>query len=125
MNVAAILNLSLNLAYLFLLPIDQMAASKSAAADAVKTIFPFGGSLIAAVIAVSVIGTAGIYTLSAPRIYFAGFAHQEMPYLSNRAGHHPAVVLGNVRRCHYLYCFFCCQYINREAFTSLGGFEVK
>jgi len=63
--------LLINLAYLFLLPIDQMAASESVAADAVKTIFPFGGSLIAAVIAVSVIGTAGIYTLSAPRIYFA------------------------------------------------------
>jgi APA family basic amino acid/polyamine antiporter len=63
--------LLINLAYLFLLPIDQMAASKSAAADAVNTIFSFGGSLIAAVIAVSVIGTVGIYTLSAPRIYFA------------------------------------------------------
>lgn len=63
--------LLINLAYLFLLPIDQMAASKSVAADAVNTIFPFGSRLIAAVIAVSVIGTAGIYTLSAPRIYFA------------------------------------------------------
>ena len=61
----------INLAYLFLLPVEKIAASESVAADAIKTIFPFGGSLIAAVIAISVIGTAGIYTLSAPRIYFA------------------------------------------------------
>lgn len=63
--------LLINLAYLFLLPIDKIAASKSVAADAIRTIFPFGGNVIAAVIAISVIGTAGIYTLSAPRIYFA------------------------------------------------------
>lgn len=61
----------INLAYLFLLPVEKIAASESVAADAITTIFPFGGNLVAAVIAVSVIGTAGIYTLSAPRIYFA------------------------------------------------------
>jgi APA family basic amino acid/polyamine antiporter len=63
--------LLINLGYLFLLPIDRIAASDSVAADAIKTIFPFGGNLIAAIIAISVIGTAGIYTLSAPRIYYA------------------------------------------------------
>jgi len=60
-----------NLAYLFLLPVDQIAVSNSVAADAVSTIIPFGGSVIAIVIALSVFGTAGIYTLSAPRIYYA------------------------------------------------------
>jgi len=34
-------------------------------------VIPFGGTLIAIVIAISVLGTAGIYTLSAPRIYYA------------------------------------------------------
>lgn len=63
--------LLINLAYMFLLPVEQMAASDSVAADAIKTIFPFGGNLIAVMVAVSVIGTAGIYTLSAPRIYYA------------------------------------------------------
>lgn len=60
-----------NLAYLFLLPVDKIAGSKSLAADAVSTVIPFGGNLIAIIIAISVIGTAGIYTLSAPRIYYA------------------------------------------------------
>lgn len=63
--------LLINLAYMFLLPVEKMAASPSVAADAVQTIFPFGGNLIAVMIAISVIGTAGIYTLSAPRIYYA------------------------------------------------------
>jgi APA family basic amino acid/polyamine antiporter len=60
-----------NLAYLFLLPVDKIAGSRSLAADAVSTVIPFGGNLIAIIIAISVIGTAGIYTLSAPRIYYA------------------------------------------------------
>ncbi len=60
-----------NLAYLFLLPVDKIVASDSLAADAVSSVVPFGGILIAVVIAVSVIGTAGIYTLSSPRIYYA------------------------------------------------------
>ena len=60
-----------NLAYLFLLPIDRIASSESLAADAVSTLIPFGGVIIALLIAVSTFGTLGIYTLSAPRIYYA------------------------------------------------------
>ena len=60
-----------NLAYLFLLPVDQIASSQSIAADAVSTLLPFGGALIALLIAISTFGTLGIYTLSAPRIYYA------------------------------------------------------
>jgi APA family basic amino acid/polyamine antiporter len=69
--VVAVAYLLSNLAYLFLLPVDQIAVSPSVAADAVSTIIPFGGTIIAVVIAISVFGTAGIYTLSAPRIYYA------------------------------------------------------
>ena len=47
------------------------AASDSVAADAVSTVIPFGGALIALVIAISVFGTAGIFALSTPRIYYA------------------------------------------------------
>ena len=65
------LYIAINLAYLFLLPVSKIAASNSVAADAIKTIIPFGGSLIAIMIAISVIGTAGIYTLTSPRLYFA------------------------------------------------------
>jgi APA family basic amino acid/polyamine antiporter len=60
-----------NLAYMFLLPVSAIAASESVAADAISTVIPFGGALMALVIAISVVGTAGIYTLSAPRIYHA------------------------------------------------------
>lgn len=60
-----------NVAYMFLLPVADIAATSSVAADAIETVLPLGGSAIAIVIAISVFGTAGIYTLSAPRIYYA------------------------------------------------------
>ena len=55
-----------------LMPPAEMAASSRVAADAVeKVLGPIGGSLIALAIFISTFGTAGIYTLTAPRIYFA------------------------------------------------------
>jgi len=60
-----------NAAYLWLLPVGAVAASDSPAADAVGSVLPFGGRLVAALIAVSTFGTALIYMMSAPRIYFA------------------------------------------------------
>lgn len=60
-----------NVAYIYLLPIDQIASSKAVASDAVAQVLPFGGHFITILIMLSVFGTAGIYTLSAPRIYFA------------------------------------------------------
>jgi len=60
-----------NLSYLFLLPVVEMATSDRVAADAVSRVLPYGGSLIAAIIAISTFGTAMIYMMSAPRIYFA------------------------------------------------------
>ena len=69
--VVSVVYLLTNVAYMFLLPVSEIAGSDSVAADAVSTVIPFGGTLIAVVIAISVLGTAGIYTLSAPRIYHA------------------------------------------------------
>lgn len=63
--------LLINVAYMLLLPVSEMAASTRVAADAVNTVFPWGGKLVAVLIAISTFGTALIYTLSAPRIYFA------------------------------------------------------
>lgn len=63
---------SINIAYLFLLPVSSIASSSSVAANAVETVLgPIGGGLIAVAIFISTFGTAGIYTLTAPRIYFA------------------------------------------------------
>jgi len=61
----------INLAYMLLLPLDVIAQSNEVAGDAVASVFAFGGQLVAIAIAISVFGTIGIYTMSAPRIYFA------------------------------------------------------
>jgi APA family basic amino acid/polyamine antiporter len=63
--------LAINVAFLRLLGVEEMAASRSVAADAISTVLPAGATTIAVVIAISTFGTALIYTLSAPRIYFA------------------------------------------------------
>lgn len=61
-----------NIAYMLLLSPSQIAASPRVAADAMEVIVgPIGGSLIALAIFISTFGTAGIYTLTAPRIYYA------------------------------------------------------
>jgi APA family basic amino acid/polyamine antiporter len=63
--------LTINIAYLRFLPIAEIAASKSVASDAINTIWTLGGKFISFLIIVSVVGTIGIYILTAPRIYFA------------------------------------------------------
>jgi len=60
-----------NLAYMLLLPIDKIAASSCVAADAVKTVIPWGGILISVMIALSAFGTVGICLYSVPRIFHA------------------------------------------------------
>jgi APA family basic amino acid/polyamine antiporter len=71
-TVVIIVYVLTNLAYLFLLPLSGIASSPRVASDAVAVILgPAGGSIIAAAIFVSTFGTTGIYTLTAPRIYYA------------------------------------------------------
>ena len=86
--VVAMVYLFTNVAYLFMLPVDVIAASNSLAADAISTILPFGGILIALLIAISTFGTLGIYTLSAPRIYYAmsrdGLFFQKLAWIHPR-----------------------------------------
>lgn len=63
---------SANVAYMFLLSPAQMAASPRIASDALSMVMgPLGGSIIALTIFISTFGTTGIYTLTAPRIYYA------------------------------------------------------
>ncbi len=63
--------LAINIAYLRFLPIEQIAASKSVASDAISTVWGLGGKFVSFLIILSVVGTIGIYTLTAPRIYLA------------------------------------------------------
>ncbi|MCX6551710.1 MAG: amino acid permease [Acidobacteria bacterium] len=76
MTIAAVsvtaIYLLANLAYMWLLPPARMAASPRVAADAISTVLgPMGGSLISIAIFISTFGVVGIYTLTAPRIYYA------------------------------------------------------
>jgi APA family basic amino acid/polyamine antiporter len=59
-----------NVAYISLLSLQEMGTSDALAADAMLKVTAAGGILIAILIAVSTFGTAGIFTLSAPRIYY-------------------------------------------------------
>jgi len=69
--VVTIIYLLVNVSYMFLLPLNTITGSQKVAAEAVSTILPFGGMLVAGIIAISTLGTIGIYTLSSPRIYYA------------------------------------------------------
>ena len=69
--VVTVIYLLVNISYMLLLPVSTITSSQKVAAEAVSTILPFGGRLVAAIIAISTLGTIGIYTLSAPRIYYA------------------------------------------------------
>jgi APA family basic amino acid/polyamine antiporter len=60
-----------NISYMMMMPVSTIASSEKVAAEAISTVLPFGGMLVAAIIAVSTLGTIGIFTLSAPRIYYA------------------------------------------------------
>lgn len=69
--IVTMIYLLVNVSYMLLLPVSTIAGSQKVAAEAISTILPFGGMLVAGIIAISTLGTIGIYTLSAPRIYYA------------------------------------------------------
>lgn len=61
-----------NVAYLRLLPLGSIAAADRLAVTAVEQVLgAAGGIAVAAAICISVYGTTGIYTMTAPRIYYA------------------------------------------------------
>ncbi len=63
--------LLVNVAYMLLLPLDTIATTRTVAGDAIATLAPWGGKAVAIAIALSIFGTISIYTMSAPRIYYA------------------------------------------------------
>jgi basic amino acid/polyamine antiporter, APA family len=60
-----------NVSYMLLLPVNKIVESPKIAAEAITTVFPSGAMIVAGIITISTLGTIGIYTLSAPRIYYA------------------------------------------------------
>ena len=69
--IVTVTYLLVNLAYLFLLPLEQIAQTPRVAGEAIGRLVPWGGKAVAAAIAVSIFGTISIYTMTAPRIYHA------------------------------------------------------
>jgi APA family basic amino acid/polyamine antiporter len=63
--------LLVNVAYMLLLPLDAIAGTRTVAGDAIARLAPWGGKAVAIAIALSIFGTISIYTMSAPRIYYA------------------------------------------------------
>lgn len=57
--------------YMNMLPLQEMAVSQRVAGDAVSSIVSWGGIFIAVSISISIFGTIAIYTMTAPRIYYA------------------------------------------------------
>ncbi len=70
--VVALVYIATNVAYMFLLSPAQIGNSPRVAADALGVVLgPVGGIIISLTIFISTFGTTGIYTLTAPRIYYA------------------------------------------------------
>ncbi len=62
----------INLAYLYIIPIDEMAGSKLVASDlAEKVIGPIGGGLVAAAVMISTFGTSNGAIMVSARVYYA------------------------------------------------------
>ena len=80
--------LLVNVAYMLLLPLDVIAKTPRVAGDAMAVLAPWGGKAVAVAIAVSIFGTISIYTMSAPRIYFAmaadGIFFRQLAYVHPR-----------------------------------------
>ncbi|MDQ3015131.1 MAG: amino acid permease [Bacteroidota bacterium] len=68
--IVTLIYVAVNAAYLTVMSRQEIAQSTAVAADALGKVTVAGGILIAILITFSAFGTAGIYTLSAPRIYF-------------------------------------------------------
>ncbi len=76
-----------NWAYLQVMSPQDMATSNAVAADAVDQVISQGGYFIALLIMLSTLGTVSIYTLSAPRLYFA--MSQDKSFFAQLACVHP------------------------------------
>ena len=70
-TIVTITYVFINMVYMMLLPLPQIAATETIAGDALGVVFPVGKQIMAIIISLSVFGSIGIFTMSAPRIYMA------------------------------------------------------
>ena len=71
MLIVTAIYLLMNVAYAYVLPIDQMAKSKLVAADVADRCFAGGGRWIAAAVMISTFGTTNSIILATARVYFS------------------------------------------------------
>ena len=69
--VVTITYVLVNVGYMLLLNLPEIAGANRVAGEAIGQVFDNGGKLVAVAIAISIFGTISIYTMTAPRIYFA------------------------------------------------------
>lgn len=86
--IVTVVYLLVNLSYMMLLPLDTIAQTPRVAGDAMASLAPWGGQAVAVGIALSIFGTISIYTMTAPRIYFAmaadGIFFKQLAYVHPR-----------------------------------------
>ena len=71
MLAVTVIYILMNLAYAYVLPIDEMAKSKLVAADVAERIVPGGRRWIAAAVMISTFGTTSAIILATARVYFS------------------------------------------------------
>ena len=87
MLIVTVIYLLMNLAYAYVLPVDQMANSKLVAADVAERCFAGGGRWIAAAVMISTFGTANAIILATARVYFSMAQRNVFPRFIGKA--HP------------------------------------
>jgi APA family basic amino acid/polyamine antiporter len=71
MLIVTAVYLVVNLAYAYVLPVDEMARSKLVAADVAERFFRGGGRWVAAAVMISTFGTTNAIILATARLYFS------------------------------------------------------
>lgn len=71
MLIVTAVYLVVNVAYAYVLPVDEMAKSKLVAADVAERVFNGGGRWVAALVMVSTFGTANATILATARLYYS------------------------------------------------------
>jgi len=87
MLIVTVIYMLMNLAYAFVLPVDQMAHSKLVAADVAEKCFSGGGRWIAAAVMISTFGTTNAIILASARVYFSMAQRNVFPTFIGKA--HP------------------------------------
>lgn len=69
--IVTLMYVLINFAYMSFLPLGELSESTAVAGDSLAKMGPLGGKVAAIIITISIFGTIGIYTMTAPRIYYA------------------------------------------------------